>query len=141
MADLNEDAVMACTLLVGRAGASGFEMGWTCPHVPDEPDGHTCPGVTWNASAAYLGTRIMVDGRRSPSEAAMALAERLLSGATCRCKRPVTLSDRKPGCRWRLVGAKWEPGCDVDPLTVKGPRGDVNAIRAALADEVERSRD
>lgn len=141
MAELNEDVITACAALVGRCGASGFEMAWTCPHVPDDEDGHTCPDVTWNASAAFRGARIIAAGRFSPSEAAMALAERLLTNATCRCRRGVTLSDSdgKPGCRWRLVGKEWKPGCDAEPIHVKGPRGDLNAMRAALDGQAEAS--
>lgn len=135
---INEDAVTACVDLVGRCGASGFEMAWTCPHVPDDEDGHTCPDVTWNASAAFQGARIMVAERHTPTEAAMALAERLLAGAACRCRQPVVLSDGKQGCRWRLMGARWEPGCDAEPLHINGPRGDHAAMEQALAEQPTR---
>jgi hypothetical protein len=68
---LNEDAVIACADLVARAGASQFEFGHMHDDVPVEEAG-------WYATAFYRGTRITVDERRSPTEAAMALAERLL---------------------------------------------------------------
>jgi hypothetical protein len=136
---LHGDAVIACADLVGRAGASGFEIGWTCPHVPDEPDDHNCPDVTWHATAAYRGARIMTAEHRSPTLAAVALSERLLSGAACRCGEPVTLADDEPGCRWTLAGKRWEPGCDVPPVHVKGRRGDRVALARAMA-ERERTR-
>ena len=122
---MNEDAVIAYAALVGRAGASGFEIGHVRDDVPVEDAG-------WYAIAEYRGARFMVDERRSPSEAANALAERILRGATCRCRKVVTLQDGKPGCRWRLVGKEWQPGCDVPPLKVDGPRGDIGAIQKAM---------
>lgn len=133
MVELHGDAVIACANLVGRAGASHFSMAWDCPHVPDEEDDHNCPDVTWSATARYKGARIMVDRHRSPSAAALALAEQLLSGAVCRCRQPVTLGDDQPGCRWQLAGKAWTPGCDAPPLTItEGDRGDLGALRRAL---------
>ena len=130
--DLNADAVIACADLVGRAGASGFEIGYLRDDVPMEDAG-------WHASAFYKGARIITDEHRSPSLAAMALAERLLSGATCRCRRPVVLSDDRDGCRWRLMGQCWEPGCDADPIRVKGQLGDHAAIVRAMAEPANRA--
>jgi hypothetical protein len=121
----NEDVVIACADLVGRCGASGFEIGYLHDGVPVEDAG-------WHASAQFRGARIMVEDHRSPTGAALALAERLLRGAACRCRQPVTLSDGKPGCRWRLVGKRWEPGCDAEPIHVKGQRGDYAAMVEAL---------
>ena len=93
MISLDEDALVATVDLVGRSGARNFELGWDCPHSPGEPDGHSCPEVRWHAHAQYRGVRITEEGRPGPVEAAEALARRLLSGATCRCGRLVTLSD------------------------------------------------
>lgn len=124
---MNEDAIIACAHLVGRAGATEFELGHTGDD--DTPDDQ----VTWYAHAKYRGARIQTAEHRTPTAAANALTERLLSGATCRCGKPVTLSDRKRGCRWRLVGPQWQPGCDAAPLKVQGERGDVAAMQAALA--------
>lgn len=129
--DLNEDALIACVDLVGRAGASGFDIGYLHDDVPVEQAG-------WWAAAYYQGARIQVGDHQSPTLAAMALAERLLRGAQCRCRKPVTLSSAAPGCRWRLVGAKWEPGCDVQPLNIKGKRGDHAAMERALAEPMNR---
>lgn len=129
--NLNEDAIMACVKLVDRAGASEFEIG----HTGDE-DGPTDEPAAWYAHAKYQGARITSDGHPTPSGAAMGLAERLLSGATCRCTKRVTLTGRttRQCCRWQLVGAKWEPGCDAPPLTVHGGRGDHAAMKKALHD-------
>jgi hypothetical protein len=127
------DVVVACADLVGRAGASALELGWTCPHVPGELDGHNCPDVTWYATAVYKGARLTVDEHPSPTTAALALAERLLRGATCKCGKEVAMSDGRDGCRWQLVGQRWKPGCDAAPVTVKGGRGDFAAMRRAIA--------
>jgi hypothetical protein len=130
---VNDDLVVACADLVGRAGASGFEIGYLHDDVPVEEAG-------WYAHASYQGARIMVDDHRSPTGAALALAERLLAGATCRCRQPVTLSDSGNGCRWKLVGARWEPGCDAPSITVKGAqRGDHVAMQRALAEPANRA--
>ncbi len=123
---MNEDAVIACADLVGRAGASDFEIGWMHDDVPIEEAG-------WYAVAKYRGARITTDEHRSPTTAAMALAERILASATCRCRQPVSLSDFVRGCRWRLVGKRWEPGCDAPPVRVEGRRGDHAAMQRALA--------
>jgi hypothetical protein len=128
MTALNDDMVIACADLVGRAGAAGFEIGYA-----GDEDGPV-ENARWYAVATYRGARLIADEHRSPTSAALALAERLLSGARCRCTRPVTLSDGQPGCRWRLVGRRWEPGCDAAPITVAdGQRGDMAAIEQAMA--------
>jgi hypothetical protein len=128
---MNDDVVMACADLVGRSGASGFEIGYLHDDVPIEEAG-------WHASAQFKGARIMVQDQRSPTGAALALSERLLRGAACRCLKPVTLSDSAEGCRWRLVGKRWEPGCDVAPIRVKGERGDHAAMQQALTNRAQR---
>jgi hypothetical protein len=112
--------------------ARELEIGYLHDDVPVEEAG-------WYAHVTFQGARITVGDQRSPTAAALGLAERLLRGATCRCRRPVTLSDDKPGCRWRLAGARWEPGCDVAPIKVDGDRGDMNAKRAALAQPMNRA--
>lgn len=130
---MNGDVVVACADLVRRAGARDFEIGYLHDDVPVEEAG-------WYAVASYQGARLMVDEHRSPTAAALALAERILSGATCRCRRPVVLDDDRAGCRWRLVGRRWEPGCDAPPLQVQGKRGDHAAIAAALAQPMNRAQ-
>jgi hypothetical protein len=125
------DALIACADLAGRAGAKDFEIGYLHDDVPIEQ-------AAWYAQASYQGARIMVGEQSSPTAAAMALAERLLSSATCRCRKPVALTDTAEGCRWRLVGQRWEPGCDAQPISVKGPRGDHAAMQRALAETGNR---
>ena len=131
-AALNGDAVVACADLVGRAGASGFEIGYLHDDVPIEQAG-------WYAHAQYRGARLTVEDRCSPSEAALALAERLLRGAACRCGDQVTLNDG-PGCRWQLQGERWQPGCDAPSLHVDGQRGDLPAMNRAMRRAAERRR-
>ncbi|WP_341719848.1 hypothetical protein QQG74_09180 [Micromonospora sp. FIMYZ51] len=125
---MNDDMVIACADLVGRAGAAGFEIGY----AGDENG--PVEEARWYAVATYQGARLISDEHRSPTAAALGLAERLLTGATCRCTSPVSLSDTRAGCRWQLVGQRWEPGCDAAPVAVSGgKRGDVAAMRQALA--------
>lgn len=118
--DMNDDVLIACVDLAGRTGARGFEIGYT----EDDP-------ATWYAYCAYQGARVTVEGHPTPTTAALALAERLLKGALCRCRRPVTLSDARAfagsleGCRWRLMGNRWEPSCDARPFS----RTEVDRIR------------
>lgn len=132
-AALNGDAVVACADLVGRAGASGFELGYLHDDVPIEQAG-------WYAHAQYRGARMTVEDRCSPSEAALALAERLLRGAACRCGLQVTLNDDVPGCRWRLQGKAWKPSCDVPSVRVDGRRGDLPAMNRAMRRAADRRR-
>lgn len=127
-----EDIVIACMDLAGRSGASGFNIGYLNEDAPAEEAG-------WYAEVMFKGARIVVGDQRSPTAAALALAERLLRGATCRCRRPVTLSDGQEGCRWRLAGKRWEPGCDVAPVRVSGERGDYAAMQTALAQPMNRA--
>lgn len=132
---INDDVVIACADLVGRAGARSFQIGFVHDDVPVEEAG-------WYAHAQYRGTRVMVEDHRSPQGAALALAERLLRGAVCRCRRPVTMSERGSvgGCRWHLVGRRWESSCDADPLTLPaGSRGDYAAMQQALAEPNNRA--
>lgn len=123
---MNDDMVRACAYLVGRCGACDFEIGYVHEDVPSAEAG-------WYAQAVFKGARVMVGDMPSPTLAALALSERMLRGATCRCRQPVTLSDSTPGCRWRLVGPRYEPGCDAAPMRVHGERGDYAAMQRALA--------
>lgn len=111
--DFNDDVVIACVDLVKRTGATGMEIG----HDEGDP-------VRWHAFAVYRGARVMVEDHPTPTTAALGLAERLLYGAQCKCGRPVTLSSPRAftgtldGCRWRLIGNRWEPGCDAPPMKI-----------------------
>lgn len=130
MDELNEDLIVACADLVGRSGATDFEIGY----LNDDPEN---PG--WWAKSSYRGTRFIRDGHRTPEAACLALATRILSGATCRCLKTVALDDRSGGCRWKLVGQRWEPGCDDEPLRItEGQRGDYAALQAAIGNRAQR---
>jgi hypothetical protein len=128
---VNDDIVLACVDLVDRTGATGFQMGYLHEDVPIAETG-------WFAYAQYRGARITAEDHRSPTAAALALAERLLDGAMCACTKPVSLSDDKPGCRWRLVGKRWERPCDAKPLHVAAQRGDTAAMQDAFANRAAR---
>lgn len=132
--DMNDDAITACADLVGRSGASHFEIGH------DGEDDTPPDRVRWYAFATYRGARIQVEGYPTSTGAAMGLAERLLRGATCRCGKLVSMSDRRPGCRWRLLGPAWTPGCDAPPVTVAGRPGDYAAMRQAMANRVAQQQ-
>jgi len=119
-----DDAVKACADLVGRTGATDFEVGY----VNDEPP------HAWYAHAKFRGGRITVQGKASPAGACNELAVRLLSGGPCaHCgklvtlsplgamARDVTLADGRTWtaeeqaaaglCHWQRDGARWERGC------------------------------
>ena len=129
---MHGDAIVAAADLVDRCGASGLEMGHVHHDVPIEKAG-------WYATAMFKGARITEQDHRSPSGAALALAERLLAGGQCRCGETVTLADDRAGCRWRLTGKRWEPGCDVPSVRVEGKRGDLNAMQEAMAAPANRA--
>jgi hypothetical protein len=122
---MNTDAVLATADLVERTGSTGLEIGYIHDDVPVDQAG-------WYAHAAYLGARLTAENHASPSAAALGLAERILAGATCRCRQVVTLADDRPGCRWQLMGKRWISGCDAPSLKIDGPRGDITAMRRAL---------
>lgn len=122
---MSNDVVIACVELFGRCGAKELELGFAREDVPVEEAG-------WYAQVSYRGARIMVQDHRSPSGAALALAERLLYKAVCKCGQPVAINDDTPGCRWRLMGKHWESGCDAPPMKVDGERGDMSAMRQAF---------
>lgn len=129
MKDLQEDKVVAAADLVGRAGATGFEIGYLYDDVPPEQ-------AAWYAHAQYKGARIIAENHPHPADAAEALAVKLLTGAKCKCGRLVALDTdgaiafRKPvmadgstftaaearragQCRWRREGKRWTSGCDA----------------------------
>jgi hypothetical protein len=128
----NEDVFAACLDLVGRAGASESKIGYM------NQDAETVEEAEWYAEARYKGVRISVSKCRTPTDAALGLAQRLLTGATCKCGEKVSLSDKQAGCRWRLVGKRWEPGCTAPAIKVQGDRGDPAAIKAAMMQSMNR---
>src|SRR5258706_845767 len=124
---LDEDAVLACADLVGRTGATEFQIGYL----------HDEPPQQWYAHAQYRGTRITEENHAGPSEAADALCRRLLTGARCaHCGGLVALSGAGAvaygnpvmadgstwsaaeaaaagQCRWHRMGPKWVMGCEA----------------------------
>jgi hypothetical protein len=110
----DQDAMFAGLDLVQRAGASQVEFGYQKEDVPiGEAD--------WYAFATFHGARVIVEHHVGPVEAVEALGRRLLTGAMCRrCGEQITMMDG-PGCRWRRVGPKWEPGCGL-PVDLSIPR-------------------
>lgn len=132
MTDSGDDLVVACADLVNRAGGIDFEIGYVREDVPIEDAG-------WYAMASWRGTRVIADEKSSPGEAALGLAQRILGGGVCRCGRPVSLSDTVTGCRWRLMGNHWQPGCNRPSIDVTGSqRGDLPAMGRALAETLTR---
>lgn len=130
----DKDRVMACADLVGRSGARQFEIGFL----------NDSPPHAWYAHAMFRGARLQVENHDGPAQAAQALAEKILTGAKCRCGRLVALraggavafrrthmadgtqwtaqeAARAGQCRWRLVGARWEPSCPVPADRKTGP--------------------
>jgi hypothetical protein len=121
------DAVIAVADLAGRAGAKQFQIGYLHDNVPVEE-------AAWYAHAQYLGTRLSVDNHRSPQDAALALAQRILLDGLCRCGRRVSLHGGVKGtCRWRLVGKRWESGCDAEAIGIDAAeRGNLTAMQQAM---------
>ena len=103
---LEEDSVIACADLVKRTGAEHFQIGYLHDDVPVAEAG-------WYAEARYRGGRIIAQDHAGPSEAADALARRILIGGTCQgCHRVITLISAKRGqCRWRRMADRWVNGC------------------------------
>lgn len=128
------DEVMACADLVNRAGGVEFELGYLHDDVPMSEAG-------WYAHAKFRGTRITAEDHPSPSSAALVLAERVLSGAQCKCGRTVALRPgSKRGCQWQLVGPRWEPGCNAESIHMPaGTRGDLAKLQQAMRTRHPRS--
>lgn len=131
---MHGDAVVACADLVNRCGASDFALGFLHDDVPVEE-------AAWYAQAMFKGARVIAQDHRAPSAAALALAEKLLAGGQCRCGKAVTLDDAHAGCRWQLMGKRWEPGCSVPSIHMEeGTRGDLDAMRRAMPQPNRRDR-
>lgn len=137
--NLDEDALHAAVELVGRTGATGFEIGYLHDDVPVEKAG-------WYAHAQYKGARITAEDHPGPVEAAEALARRLLTGAKCTgCGGLIALSDAGAfayssatladgtvwdaktaaaagQCRWIRAGAHWQKGCGSKRTAVRHQR-------------------
>jgi hypothetical protein len=126
----DEDVVVACADLVGRTGATGFQIGYLHDDVPSAE-------AAWYAHAQLRGARIVAEDHASPAEAAQALAERILKGGKCKCGRVTTIradgahvffkahtpdgqrwgareAARAGQCLWRRIGARWASACEAD---------------------------
>lgn len=134
----DENTVIACADLLGRAGARGFEIGYIHDDVPTAEAG-------WYAHAQMKGARITCEAD-GPVQAAEGLARKILTGGKCRCGKLVSLDDDAAfafhntvmadgtrwtaaeaaaagQCRWRLIGARWEAGCPEPADRKKASRG------------------
>lgn len=102
------DALIAAADIIGRSGATGFEVGWLEDDVPARK-------ARWYATAVYRGAKVIVDEQRSPDIAADRLARQIL-GDNCmcwHCRRPITLSRPHPAqCYWARTGDRWERHLD-----------------------------
>ena len=132
---ISTDVIVATADLVVRTGGTEFEMRWDCPHIPfdegEKEDDHACEEIVWLAQITFRGARLYRSAE-TPDAAALALAIAILDHGTCRCGQEVTLDDDRPGCRWRLMGKRWEPSCDAPSISVPGKRGDLAAMRTAV---------
>jgi hypothetical protein len=108
---LDKDALNAAVDLVGRSGATHFEVG----HLDDT---EFAADARWWARAQYRGARIFTEDHVGPAEAAEALARKVLEGGLCTgCERRVRLGPADEvgrftnRCSWARVGDRWERGC------------------------------
>lgn len=109
MSPVDERRLIEAVEMVGRCGASEFQVGY----FVDDP----APGTAnWWASAKFRKGTMVTEPQMSPAHAAENLAAILRNGATCAwCGRRISWGDR-PGkgakaCWWRKVGGRWERGC------------------------------
>lgn len=146
--DFDADVVIAAADLVGRTGATDFEIGYLNGDVPMAEAG-------WYAVAVFRGAKIIEEAVR-PAEAAEALAIRLLTGAKCKCGRLVALhaggamafnaamadgtnwtveEARAAGqCRWRRDGKRWRRGCEEESRSESNPSGRVCTCQTCMED-------
>jgi len=110
MSELETDAIVAAASLAAGSGCKAFEIGYLDETAKVED-------ARWYATATYQGAKIMVEDRKSPDEAADALARRILSGADCNhCHKTVTLGRTHPSqCRWYRDADRWIVGCQDIP--------------------------
>lgn len=129
--------VLALTHLADRAGARDLEVGYLHDDVPIEE-------AAWWARVGYQGAHLTSENHASPGDAALGLATKIIEGSLCRCRRRASTilaegaSDGQGGeiCRWTLIEDRWTPGCDADPIPMKGAdRGDVGAMLDALKED------
>lgn len=104
---LNDDRLVAAVSLVGRTGASDFEIGYLRDDVPIHE-------AEWWAKANYQGTRVYVQNRAGPVQAAEALARKVANGGLCTGCAKIIKVGRGPAskCVWTRVGDDYLRGCD-----------------------------
>jgi hypothetical protein len=109
------DLVTALRGLCKDIGVTGLTMSYrgSSEGAADTPE--------WCCEAVLSGETILIGERHSPSEAALAMAERLLRNAECAmCNRRVALMPGphlpEPYCAWKLIGTEWTPGCQIEHL-------------------------
>lgn len=109
------DVVDALRELCKDTGVTNLSMYYSGPRdqVAGTPE--------WGCAAILSGELVTVEGRHSPSEAALAMAEQLLRDSVCTlCNRRVALMPgphlTEPHCAWKLIGAKWTPGCSIENI-------------------------
>lgn len=99
----------AAVELIGRTGATSFEVGYEDDDVP------VGQAPNWYATAEFHGGPVRTDLHVWPHQAAEALARRLLDGGTCtHCGDIVNVGDGAAFigvCRWARRGDRWERGC------------------------------
>jgi hypothetical protein len=101
-----KEALQAAADIVGRTGASDFEVGYERDGVPTEQAG-------WYAEATYkTGQKVRVEGI-GPVFAADNLVRYLLDGGQClHCQAPIVVAGPLKGCcYWTREGDKWWAGC------------------------------
>lgn len=111
---LDEPMLVAAVDLIGRSGATEYEVGYM-DDVPDARD------ARWWASAVYRGAKVFTDGHAGPDHASDALARKLLQmgpGAQCtHCGKRIMLqvskrtAQRARRCVWARHGRRWVRGC------------------------------
>lgn len=132
--DTDMDILVAAYDLIGRAGASDFEVGYDTDQPADR---------WWFAQCTYGDTGAhRAQWYTSAHDAAERLARRIVNGGRCtHCGKVSSLQgargdQRPPGqpgvCFWTRTGKRWERGC-VDT------HADRSATRDAINDFIERT--
>jgi hypothetical protein len=155
---LDEDRMLAAVEVIGRAGATNFEVGYLDDEVPSEM-------ARWWASAKWRGTKVLVEDETGPDVAAEALAFKVIVPGQCvHCGRTITVrridDDGTPLiytisghplldedaieetgldalCVWNRRGRHWLRGCDGG---YDRPAGGLNRAQRRRQAKVKRLR-
>lgn len=101
-------ALVAAVDVIGRSGATGFEIGY----LDDQPPHR------WYATAIYKGAKVHGEHPSNPEVAADRLARKLLHGGQCtHCGGKVNVRPWEghwadAECIWRRAGNRWVRGCE-----------------------------